>query len=192
MKKLIFALFVTALIASCSSSTGPDGDVPTAEYPFINQTFKVVSGEEAEWQGVSGMQKVISSGFFMADSSDSTETDTTFINQPDKYGLEVTESFGDSLYQFKFIDSTITRSNVDPEVNPEPDSLFGHGYQAMESYFAPNYSEIKLRYPFSCDSTYNPVKYAHINYTKEDSLVRVYAINVEGALPTISHIMCEN
>lgn len=183
----IFVVLFAFILASCGSNTSPEnGD----QYPFQEQTWRVDSGEHGTYIGVNGTVK-------KKMKADSAGIDTIRISSPLKYGLEIQEGFMEGLYAFQFIDSTVTQSNAfaDSIGFPRPDSLFGHRYQGMHISYEENYSTIELNYPFECGKDYKPENFAYINYkSRKDTtkIVRVYTINVRGALETINHIVCEN
>lgn len=192
MKKLIVALFVVGLMAACKSSTGP-GDTET-QYPFTEQTWQVESGENATWIGSSGMQKAVSSWQLAADSTDSTGVDTTLIDSPEKYGLEIHQIEGDSTaFAIQFIDSTYNNKNSFPYTYP--DTLWGNYIRTVHATPSDDFVEVDFIYPFECQTAKNPVDTLNIvlaPYQAPQDTIEFYQVAISGALETVNHIICES
>lgn len=180
MKKLFVVLFFVSFIAACNNGAGPEKQ----QYPFTNQTWRVNSGEQADWIGTGHMKaKASSSG-----------VDTTIINNPIKYGLEIQQHPHDStIFAIQFIDSTFNNRNA-PEYS-YIDSLFGQKLQTVHTSFYDNYIVNEIRYPFECGADPVPIDTLDIVYAPygnpQDTL-QYYRIVITGALATVNHIICEN
>lgn len=188
MRSFLTALLTVFVIAGCGSSTGDDG---TTEYPFNEQTWKVNSGEQADWMGSSSTAK----GKVFSIASDSSAT--TIINKPNKYGLEIVEGYKDSLYEIRFIDSTITQSNLDSlDIGPaRADTLFGFARNGGGREWPGDHPRLYNEYPFECDGDYTEEDSLSIHYlsgSNREDTVRTYTLPIQGALETVDHIVCES
>lgn len=177
---------ILVIAFACSTSTDPeDGDL----YPFNVQTWKVNSGEQADWIGSSSTKKESVSKF----KSDSSEVDTTLIFEPEKYGLEITESFEDTLFNIQFIDSTYWAGKEAEYAYM--DSLFGQGNVTVGGSYYDEYLETRITYPFQCGIEEIPqdtLDLVYAPYQAPEDTVEYYRIHVAGAWETVNHIICES
>lgn len=110
MKKLLTALLVTFIIASCSNPTEPDTE-PVFE-PYTVGSFMMTSPSTAEYIGIDeSPNKVLAKS-----NLDSTKSDTVIITDPIGYGFEL---WNDSTYYsepavaFAFYDSLVSSQELD-------------------------------------------------------------------------------
>jgi len=184
---LFVAIFLTCIMASCNSSTGPDNSFDS----YRIGTFVVEEPTWANWDGGSGSLK--------AKSLQETGVDTFLYREPDQNKLSVFKARPneDKVY-FEYIDSTITDEDLNNSFQHySMNTDLGKSFPNTAGFTPEGFVHLNFDLTFSCDSTYDvsgdEYLYLTLYESDEETINKVMRFSVGGIHETARDISnCSN
>jgi len=188
MKQLFITLFAVALIASCKSSTGPDGSFS----PHQIGSFWVNNPTSADYTGIDQLYK--------AKHKTKSNSDTVFVTDNNNYSMTLTHD-SDQLngrFTLRFVDSTLTLipDSIDNDHREIYGVLSSESYGGLGSGFGigENYTQMLLTISYE-DCGRQTSQNADVIFKMADSdsirhIYKTWIIKTESIDSTVNEIAC--